>query len=93
MSVEFKQLTSHHELNRLMRARRVSVRALGAAVGLGKSTVFRLRSGAAPVTSADAADAIEKELGVEPGTLFVVPVMSRAPSKCRLCGADRSVAA
>lgn len=93
MPAEVRQLTSHDELNRLMGARGISVRALAAAVGLGKSTVGRLRSGSAPVTSAEPAEAIEKELGVEPGSLFVVPDVPRAPRVCRHCGAERTVAA
>jgi transcriptional regulator with XRE-family HTH domain len=93
VAAETRQLTSHDELNRLMGDRGISVRALGAAIGLGKSTVDRLRSGGQRLTSAESAKAIETELGVEPGSLFVVPDVPRAPRVCRLCGADRTVAA
>lgn len=77
------KLVDHKELARLMDGQGKSVRGLGARVGLGKSTMARLRRGEHKSTSEDVAKAIERELQVAPGTLFVVP---RVPCNCACHG-------
>ena len=79
-------LVDHKELARLMRERGMGARKLGNRVGLGKSTLDRLRRGEHKSTREEVARAIEQELGVEPETLFVMPPVSRVPCQCACHG-------
>lgn len=81
------ELVDHRKLARLMREQSKGARTLGRSVGLGKSTLDRLRRGEHKSTREDVALAIERELNVEPGTLFVMPTVSRVPCNCRCHGA------
>lgn len=81
------KLVDHKKLARLMREQKKGARTLGLSVGLGKSTMDRLRRGEHKSTREDVAKAIERELNVEPGTLFVMPAVSRVPCDCHCHGA------
>lgn len=82
MARELMELIAHPvQLRKRMRQHGFTNRSLAKSAGCGVGTIGRLVGGAAAVTSRHIAEAIEKELRVEPGKLFAMPEVIHEPQK------------
>lgn len=80
-------LISREELDARIKGLGLSRRGLARAASCGSATTIQLANGARTYVSKRIATAIERELRVEPGTLFR---MRRLITDSRVCGNQRS---